>query len=140
MRPPPRVSGIRAPQGPRLHPRIMSTAPSSTPHRATPALPVKPAAAGPAHGHHLTLDQLATGVSATVTGLRAPEALPEWRRQLLDLGFVAGETVQVMRRAALGGDPLVVRVGASTYALRRAEAACVHLHATHTHPTHRHAS
>jgi ferrous iron transport protein A len=34
-----------------------------------------------------------------------------------------------MARAALGGDPLVVRVAQSTFALRRAEAACVHLKA-----------
>ena len=30
-----------------------------------------------------------------------------------------------MARALPGGDPLVVRVGQSTFALRRAEAACV---------------
>ena len=31
----------------------------------------------------------------------------------------------VMTRALPGGDPLVVRVGSSTFALRRVEAACV---------------
>jgi ferrous iron transport protein A len=33
----------------------------------------------------------------------------------------------VMARGLPGADPLVVRVGNSTFALRRAEAACVHL-------------
>ena len=54
----------------------------------------------------------------------APAAAPEWRDWLHDIGFIAGETVQIMSRAA-GGDPLVVRVGSSTFALRVAEAACV---------------
>ena len=31
----------------------------------------------------------------------------------------------LMARSMPGGDPLVVRVGLSTFALRRAEAACV---------------
>jgi ferrous iron transport protein A len=33
----------------------------------------------------------------------------------------------VMNRALPGGDPLVVRVGNSTFALRRVEAACIHV-------------
>lgn len=36
-----------------------------------------------------------------------------------------GEQVELLARGALGGDPLVVRVGLSTFALRRAEAACI---------------
>jgi ferrous iron transport protein A len=49
----------------------------------------------------------------------------ERARQLADLGFVPGEYVTVLARAWPGGDPLVVRVGQSRFALRRAEAACV---------------
>lgn len=73
----------------------------------------------------MTLDQLAAGLAATIADLRSPPGRPEWQRHLQDLGFQAGEQVKVLRRAALGGDPLVVRVGDSTYALRRAEAACI---------------
>ena len=40
-------------------------------------------------------------------------------------GFVAGESVTLLAGAASGGDPLMVRVGTSTFALRRAEAACI---------------
>ena len=36
-----------------------------------------------------------------------------------------GEQVTVTARSLWGGDPMVVRVGQSTFALRRAEAACV---------------
>jgi len=35
--------------------------------------------------------------------------------------------VMVTARGVSGGDPLVVRVGNSTFALRRAEAACIRL-------------
>jgi len=44
---------------------------------------------------------------------------------LADIGFIPGETVMVMARGWPGGDPIVVRVGVSTFALRRAEAHCV---------------
>lgn len=56
------------------------------------------------------------------------DALNEERaRQLEEIGFLPGEQVSVMTRAFPGGDPLVVRVGLSTFALRRAEARCVEL-------------
>ena len=42
-----------------------------------------------------------------------------------DIGFLSGERVAIMARGLPGGDPLVVRVGLSTYALRLVEAACV---------------
>ncbi len=60
----------------------------------------------------------------TVHAVQVPPGMPEWASQLHDLGFVPGERVQLMARG-LGGDPLVVRVGWSTYALRRAEADCI---------------
>lgn len=71
------------------------------------------------------LDEMPDAAPARVHEVRAPAGQPEWARQLADLGFTPGEPVRVLRRGALGGDPLVVRVGASTFALRRAEAACV---------------
>ena len=45
--------------------------------------------------------------------------------RLRDLGFVAGARCEVVARMWLGGDPLAVRIGGSTFALRRAEAAAV---------------
>jgi ferrous iron transport protein A len=53
-----------------------------------------------------------------------PQA-PERARQLEEIGFCPGERVMIMTRGIPGGDPLVVRVGQSTFALRGAEAACV---------------
>lgn len=73
----------------------------------------------------LTLDRVAIGETMTVLRVEAPAAAPEWGRWLEEIGFVAGECVRLMAKAVPGGDPMVVRVGQSTFALRRAEAACV---------------
>ena len=43
--------------------------------------------------------------------------------RLRDLGFVAGEVLEVVARAPFGGDPLVVEIGATRFALRVREAA-----------------
>ena len=74
-----------------------------------------------------TLADLPVGRTGRVERVRTPADAPEWARWLADLGFVAGEPVTVMARGFPGGDPLVVRVGASTFALRRAEAGCIRL-------------
>lgn len=48
-------------------------------------------------------------------------------RRLRDLGFVAGETVRLAARGPLGGEPLLVQVGFTRFAMRRSEAARVRL-------------
>lgn len=45
--------------------------------------------------------------------------------RLRDLGFISGARCEVVARMWFGGDPLVVRIGGSTFALRRVEAAAV---------------
>ncbi len=80
----------------------------------------------PTHAQAQLLADSPMGRPLRVVGVAAPPGAPEWAGQLHDLGFVPGEHVQLMARG-IGGDPLVVRVGHSTYALRRAEAACVHI-------------
>jgi len=45
--------------------------------------------------------------------------------RLRDLGFVPGARCEIVARMWPAGDPLVVRIGGSTFALRRAEAAAV---------------
>ena len=71
------------------------------------------------------LNEADIGLRCVVTALTAPVTAPEWAYWLEDIGFIVGEVVTVTGRSALGGDPLVVRVGASTYGLKRAEAACI---------------
>jgi ferrous iron transport protein A len=72
-----------------------------------------------------TLVQLSDHSPARVRQVQPDAAHPEWARQLADIGFMPGEPVCVLRRGVPGGDPLVVRIGGSTFALRRAEAACI---------------
>lgn len=50
-------------------------------------------------------------------------------RRLRELGFVAGEDVEVVAAGPLGAEPLLVRVGFTRFALRRTEAARVRLRA-----------
>jgi ferrous iron transport protein A len=59
---------------------------------------------------------------AEVTESSSPaESLPA---RLRELGFLDGEEVQVLA-SGLAGGPLAVRIGETTFALRRAEAECV---------------
>jgi ferrous iron transport protein A len=46
-------------------------------------------------------------------------------RRLLELGFVPGEPIEVVATVWPGGDPIAVRLGNTTFALRRREACAV---------------
>ncbi len=46
-------------------------------------------------------------------------------QRLRDLGFVQGEPVRVVATGPLGGDPLLIQIGSTRFALRRSEAARV---------------
>lgn len=76
------------------------------------------------------VESLAAGDPSTV-GEVAGSTLA---RRLLELGFVPGETVQVVAAAWPGGDPIAVRVGAGVFALRRREARAVLVRRTQTRP------
>ena len=78
----------------------------------------------------LTLDKLGKGRAGVVLSLHAgpdctQQAGLDVTRRLRELGFVAGERVRVLQRGVPGGEPIAVRVGSSTFALRRFEAALV---------------
>ncbi|MDA1195728.1 MAG: FeoA family protein [Planctomycetota bacterium] len=71
-----------------------------------------------AGGTSLTLAQLAPGTSGVVLGVRGSGAL---RGRLLEMGFVSGTTVRVVRVAPLA-DPLEVELHGYHLSLRRADA------------------
>ena len=75
----------------------------------------------------LSLDQLSDGARGTVQGVcaQSPDLDAAMLRRLAEIGFIAGEPVQVLRRGPGGRDPLAVRVGDTLFALRRAEARCI---------------
>lgn len=72
-----------------------------------------------------SLDQAQTGVTYRVLSVHANPHLAHSDQHLKDLGFLPGELVILKKRALPGGDPIVVRIGSSNFALRRAEASYV---------------
>ena len=83
-----------------------------------------PVAAYPQH-----LAMLGKGDAAIVRGVAEEpgEGQAALRLRLLELGFVPGEKIRVLALSFPQGDPMAVRVGNSTFALRRHEAAMVQL-------------
>lgn len=72
-----------------------------------------------------SLSDLAKGMRARVVGVTAQSnSSQHLLRRLAEIGFLRGELVTVLRRIA-GGEPIAVRIGNSTFALRRHEAECV---------------
>ncbi|KAA2284497.1 FeoA family protein [Arenimonas fontis] len=70
----------------------------------------------------MTLSQLAKGARATVAEVEQRSPGDPLARRLRALGFVGGEPVRVVGTAPLGGDPILVQVGFTRFALRRSEA------------------
>ncbi|MBG6071080.1 MULTISPECIES: FeoA family protein [unclassified Polaromonas] len=73
------------------------------------------------------LDEWPQRLPAQVLRLMPPgdEEEREVLLRLLEIGFLPGEPVQVMARGFPGNDPLAVRVGHTTFALRSHEAALI---------------
>ncbi len=73
----------------------------------------------------LTLDQLPKGAQAVITRIDASPQGSEIALRLMELGFVEGEVVRVVAKGYFAGAPIAVRVGGTTFALRRFEAALI---------------
>ncbi len=73
----------------------------------------------------MKLSDLPAFSPAVVIGVEDAFSADAIGRRLRELGFVAGEPVEVVGRGPLGGEPLLVRIGFTRFALRRAEAARV---------------
>ena len=84
-----------------------------------------PPAAGPRASAPPSLADLPLGASARVLGLRPAGPSREARElalRLLEIGFMQGEPVRVIAQGRPGREPIAVRVGGTTFALRRFEA------------------
>ena len=70
-----------------------------------------------------SLSMLSPGATASVVSVGAggDSRFTPIERRLIELGFVHGEHIEIIAQAMPGGDPFVVRVGTSTFALRRRE-------------------
>lgn len=68
----------------------------------------------------LAYQQHAVVRAVQATSLHDPVA-----RRLRELGFVPGEPVRIVAKGPVGADPLLIQIGFTRFALRRAEAARV---------------
>ncbi|KQO20491.1 hypothetical protein ASF11_25020 [Acidovorax sp. Leaf76] len=95
----------------------------TTPHDSS-AVP-QHASTGPAPS--IALDRLPLHTPALVTGLHSASGEQEEGTvlRLMEIGFLPGEAVRVVARGGFGVDPIAVRVGQATFALRRSEASMV---------------
>lgn len=77
----------------------------------------------------MTLSELPSRVAAVVE--RVVDLAPDdaIARRLRELGFVAGERVEIVAAGPFGAEPLLVQIGYTRFALRRSEASRVHLRA-----------
>ena len=88
----------------------------------SPSAAATAAATGPVIG----LDQLAVNQSARVVDLASSEGEDEnLLLRLMEIGFLPGESVRIVATGFPGPDPLAVRIGQATFALRRHEASQV---------------
>lgn len=70
------------------------------------------------------LSQLPAGAEATVGEVLPPAEAHdrELVLRLIEIGFLPGERVRVIARGQPGNEPIAVRLGHTTFALRRFEA------------------
>jgi len=80
----------------------------------------------------LRLADLATGAAARVVSVSGTDpasadsgAAGGLSRRLAELGFLPGERLRIVARGFLGREPIAVRIGTGTFALRLFEAACI---------------
>jgi len=73
-------------------------------------------------GTSIPLSEAKNGSTLRISGIEVQGVL---RRRLLDLGFVVGNAVEVLRRSPLG-DPTAFRISNTTIALRREESSLIY--------------
>jgi ferrous iron transport protein A len=75
----------------------------------------------------MDLSQLRKGQQGSVLAVRFLKSGDVIAQRLLDLGFVQGEMVRCVAMAPVGGDPMLVQIGHTRFALRGSEAARVEI-------------
>ncbi len=80
----------------------------------------------------MRLNQLARRTPAIVEDVEDRAPNDAIARRLRELGFVHGEQVEIVAAGPLGGEPLLVQVGYTRFALRQVEAARVRLRSNGT--------
>ncbi len=75
----------------------------------------------------MKLSELPHRTAATVESVTDHAPDDAIARRLRELGFVSGERVEVLVAGPVGAEPLLVQIGYTRFALRRTEAARVHV-------------
>ncbi len=75
----------------------------------------------------MKLTELPPRTRAVVEEVRDQSPDDTIARRLRELGFVAGESVEIVAAGPFGAEPLLVQIGYTRFALRRSEAARVQL-------------
>ena len=80
----------------------------------------------------ISLCELPRNVTARITRIATPDSTEEQHLvlRLIEIGFLPGETVRVVAHGHPGREPLAVRLGHTTFALRRHEAGYIHVEQT----------
>lgn len=76
----------------------------------------------------MKLADLVTGAQARVVSVSSPDGATDSHqlgRRLAELGFLPGEAVRIVARGLMAREPIAVRIGTGTFALRLFEAACI---------------
>ena len=75
----------------------------------------------------MLLSELALGQTASVIAVE--DAYPDdaIAQRLRDLGFVSGELLKIRALGPLGSEPMLINIANSQFALRRNEAARIHI-------------
>jgi len=78
-------------------------------------------------GIPMLLNELTRGQEASVVSVDDAYPQDAIAQRLRDLGFVSGELLKIRAFGPLGAEPILVSIGNSQFALRRNEAARVHV-------------
>ncbi len=83
----------------------------------------------PVPHERIHLGQLKKGDRANVIGLSDSNCIEmaAMKRRLVELGFVPGEPLRIVAESFPSRDPIAVRLGNTTFALRRHEASLIHV-------------
>lgn len=74
----------------------------------------------------MTLDELSTGKPARIAAVDWPALAGDEAKRLQALGFDAGAEIAIAHRGILlGRDPLAIRIGSMTVAVRRSHAKAI---------------
>lgn len=74
-------------------------------------------------GGDILLGELKIGAAGHITGFsKAPDIAPDMIDRLREIGFSEGLSIEVLHQSPFGKDPIAVKVGAMTVALRRRDA------------------